>query len=101
MGRSDPESGDPLAKAPGGVGTKLGEQEGCAAGRWGFGSRWHRGAPPAQEPAKRQRDSFMHSQLNPVTTSVRHPSPHLGLVAIAFTILKFASRFPVSAFGGP
>jgi len=40
--------------------------------------------------------------MNPPETiagSVRHAGPHLGLVAIVFTALKFASLVPVSAFG--
>jgi len=32
-------------------------------------------------------------------TMARHAGPHLGIVAIVFTALKFASLFPVSAFG--
>jgi hypothetical protein len=33
------------------------------------------------------------------TIDPRHASPHLGLVALAYVILKIASVFPVSAFG--
>jgi hypothetical protein len=40
--------------------------------------------------------------MNPpetITGSSRHAGPHLGLVAIVFAALKFASLIPVSAFG--
>lgn len=34
------------------------------------------------------------------SASERHPSPHLGIVAFAFTVLFCAGLYPVTAFGG-
>jgi hypothetical protein len=43
----------------------------------------------------------MESQLPATTTSrIRHPSPPLGVVATAFTVLFLAGLYPVTLFGG-
>jgi len=42
----------------------------------------------------------MVSQSNTAASAPRHASPNLGIVAIVYVVLKVASVFPVSAFGG-
>ncbi len=42
----------------------------------------------------------MNSQLNTSALRARHPGPHLGVVAIIFTILFLAGLYPVTVFGG-
>ncbi len=43
----------------------------------------------------------MSSQINPVTSTLRHGSPHLGALAIVYTVLFNAGLCAVSAFGIP
>src|ERR1700722_357514 len=42
----------------------------------------------------------MSSPVQPKPTIQRHPSPHLGALAIVFTVLFCAGLYPVTAFGG-
>jgi hypothetical protein len=39
-------------------------------------------------------------ESHPSLTREHHPSPHLGAIAIAFTVLFCAGLYPVTAFGG-
>jgi hypothetical protein len=42
----------------------------------------------------------MNSQSSSLTPNKRHPSPHLGIVAMIFTVLFLAGLYPVTMFGG-
>jgi len=42
----------------------------------------------------------MSSPQSALVTGPRHPSPHLGALGIAFTLLFLAGLFPVTIFGG-
>ncbi len=43
----------------------------------------------------------MNSQPNTTSTTIRHAGPHLGMLAIAYTLLFNAGLTAVSAFGTP
>jgi len=42
----------------------------------------------------------MPPQVKPGLSTLRHPSPHLGALAIVFTVLFCAGLYPVTMFGG-
>jgi hypothetical protein len=42
----------------------------------------------------------MNSPNSAIAAGPRHPSPHLGALALAFTLLFLAGLFPVTIFGG-
>lgn len=42
----------------------------------------------------------INSHPHPDATTVRHPSPNLGVVATVFVVLFLARLYPVTIFGG-